>query len=68
MGRPLLKLGKRDVGTIVKGYTRKVKPLGLVALAKKIEVSIPVIRRILIENEVTVRGRGRPVMTKKAKK
>jgi len=61
MGRPKLELNKKTVRTIVSGYNRKRRPLGLAALAEKVGVSIPVVRRILVDEGVTVRGRGRPV-------
>lgn len=64
MGRPKLQVNKRTQKTIVRAYTRKVRPLGLVALAEEVKVSIPVIRRILVENKVTIRGRGRPLVKK----
>ena len=67
MGRPKLELSSKVVRSIVGGYTRKRQPLGLVALAEQINVSIPVIRRVLVENGVAVRGRGRPVARKAAK-
>lgn len=68
MGRPKLEVAKRVRKTIVSGYTRKNKPLGLVALSDKVTLSIPVVRRILVEEGVEVRGRGRPVTKKAAKK
>lgn len=36
---------------------------GLVALAKEFDLSVPVIRRILADTGVEIRGRGRPVAT-----
>lgn len=65
MGRPKLELNKRTTKTIVSQYG---KGMGLVALAEKVQVSIPVIRRILVENDVAIRDRGRPVVKKTAKK
>lgn len=68
MGRSKLEVAKSVQKTIVSGYTRQRKPLGLLALADKVTLSIPVIRRVLVENKVTIRDRGRPKLAKKAKK
>ena len=36
------------------------KGAGLIALATEFELSVPVIRRVLTEGKVSIRGRGRP--------
>lgn len=41
--------------------SRYPKGYGLVALSKDFEISIPVIRRVLVEGGVKIRGKGRPV-------
>lgn len=48
-----------QVRSIVNGYTKKNQ--GLATLAEEWQVSISVIRRLLEEQGVTLRGRGRPV-------
>lgn len=65
MGRPKLEVPKAVQKKIVGAYTRKRSPAGLVALSDDHNISIPVVRRILVENGVTIRGRGRPVTRKK---
>jgi hypothetical protein len=58
MGRAQIQLTANQTKSIVSKYNKGV---GLVALATEFEHSIPVIRRVLSENKVKVRGRGRPV-------
>jgi len=58
MARPKIELKARALKQAVSSYNKGV---GLVALAEKCGVSIPVIRRVLAEAGVTIRGRGRPV-------
>lgn len=57
MSRPKKTVAKRTRESIAKQYGRGV---GLVALAEKYELSVPVIRRVLTEDKVSIRGRGRP--------
>lgn len=56
---PQIKLNARDTKKLVNGYTKKGK--GLAALSEEMEISIPVVRRLLEEAGVKIRGRGRPV-------
>jgi len=58
MARPKIELKARALKQAVKLYE---KGEGLVILAEKYGVSLPVIRRVLAEAGVTIRGRGRPV-------
>jgi len=58
MARAKVKLTANQVRSIVSKYNKNV---GLVALATEFGHSVPVIRRVLEENDVTIRGRGRPV-------
>lgn len=51
------KFRKSQVDSMVKKYNAGA---GLAALAEKYEVSLGVVRRVLTENGVTIRGRGRP--------
>ncbi len=59
MARPRIKVLSNTQRSIVSKYG---KGLGLVALATEFELSPPVIRRVLTENKVTIRGRGRPAL------
>ena len=58
MARPKKVVNGNDLRSLVSKYN---KGAGLVALAEEFGVSIPVIRRALVDGGVTVRGRGRPV-------
>ena len=59
MPRTQLKIKANDVRSIVANYK---KGMGLVALSENFGISVPVIRRTLIENDVTIRSRGRPAV------
>jgi ribosome-binding protein aMBF1 (putative translation factor) len=48
--------GKRDTRYIVKAYRNR--SASMADLADEFGVSLPVIRRVLVENRVTIRGRG----------
>ena len=58
MSRPKIEVKSNTARSITAKYR---KGTGLVALAKEFELSIPVIRRVITDNGVEVRGRGRPV-------
>jgi len=58
MGRPQKKLTANELRSAVARYK---KGEGLAAIADALEYSLPVIRRVLIEAKVKIRGRGRPV-------
>jgi len=58
MARPKIVVNGNQAKSIVAKYN---KGAGLVALAAEFELSLPVIRRALVENDVVIRGRGRPV-------
>ena len=60
MGRPQIEVTVNATRSLVSKYN---KGTGLVALAEEFGLSVPVIRRVLTENEVQIRGRGRPVVT-----
>lgn len=60
MARPQITMLANAVKSLVSKYN---KGTGLVALSEEFETSVPVIRRILTENEVKIRGRGRPAVT-----
>lgn len=64
MSRPRTKVASNTVRSIVSKYTRGA---GLVALAEEFELSASVIRRVLVDNDVPIRGRGRPAGTTAAK-
>ena len=59
MSRPRIELKANAVRSMVSKYN---KGAGLVALAEEFGISLPVVRRVLAENGVTIRGRGRPVV------
>ena len=59
MGRTKVTITANQTRSLVSKYA---KGTGLVALAKEFELSVPVIRRLLDEADVTIRGRGRPVV------
>lgn len=60
MGRPQIEVTANAVRSLVSKYT---KGTGLVALTAEFDLSIPVIRRTLVNAGVTIRGRGRPAAT-----
>lgn len=57
MARPRIEVVGNQRKSLVSKYN---KGAGLVALATEFELSVPVIRRVLEENNVIIRGRGRP--------
>jgi len=59
MARSKIEVTANATRSIVSKYE---KGAGLVALTEEFELSIPVIRRVLTENGVKIRGRGRPVV------
>ena len=59
MARPQIEVTANATRSIVAKYAKGV---GLVALAEEFDLSVPVIRRTLIEKDVKIRGRGRPVV------
>lgn len=59
MARPRIEVVGNRQKSIVSKYG---KGAGLVALAAEFELSVPVIRRVLTEGKVTIRGRGRPTL------
>ena len=58
MSRTQTKVSSNEQRSIVSKYN---KGAGLVSLATDCGYSIPVIRRVLTEQKVSIRGRGRPV-------
>jgi len=58
MARPKIVVAENTRRSIVSKYG---KGDGLVALAAEFEVSLPVIRRVLVDSGSEIRGRGRPV-------
>ena len=58
MGRPQATVTENQRRAIVSRYQ---KGAGFVELSDDFKRSIPVIRRILVDNKVKIRGRGRPV-------
>ncbi len=60
MARSKTKVNKNHQRSIVSRYN---KGTGLVELAEQFELGIQIIRRVLTDNEVAIRGRGRPVLT-----
>ncbi len=60
MARPKKTVTENQRRSIVSRYG---KGEGLVALATEFELSPPVIRRVLTEADVDIRGRGRPSLS-----
>ena len=60
MSRPRTEVTLNTQRSIVAKYKKGGPTGGLVALAKAFNMSISVIRRVLVENEIEIRGRGRP--------
>ena len=60
MARPLKVVNSNTRRSIKSKYN---KGQGLVALATEFELSTPVIRRVLTEADVEIRGRGRPSLS-----
>ncbi len=59
MARPKKTVTENQRRSIVSRYN---KGEGLISLSSEFELSPPVIRRVLIENKVSIRGRGRPTL------
>ena len=59
MARPRTKVNARTTKSIVSRYN---KGEGFVSLSERYELGIPIIRRVLVGNKVTIRGRGRPAL------
>lgn len=59
MGRPKTKVSANEVRSLVSRYNKGV---GLVELSQAFSYSVPVIRRVLAEKKVRIRGRGRPAL------
>ncbi len=59
MSRSKMVVKSNTVRSIVAKYG---KGIGFVELANTFDISIPVIRRVLTENGVKIRGRGRPAL------
>lgn len=59
MGRAKTKVSPNDTRSIVSKYK---KGAGLVTLSEVFEISTTVITRILREQKVKIRGRGRPAV------
>ena len=57
MARPKVKVSSNQARSICAKYK---KGAGLIALASEFELSPAVIRRVLVEGDVDIRGRGRP--------
>ncbi len=60
MGRPRTVVTANQVRSIVSKYN---KGMGLLDLSDEFPYSVPVIRRVLREQKVRIRGRGRPVLS-----
>ena len=58
MSRPRTKVSSNHTRSIVSKYTKF--GMGLVALADEFELSASVIRRVLLDEGVKLRSRGRP--------
>lgn len=59
MPRPKIEVTANAKRSMVSKYN---KGAGLIALAEEFELSIPVVRRVLVNAGVTIRGRGRPAL------
>ena len=58
MARPKTKVTSNERRSIISKYTNH--GYGLVELSELFEYSVTVIRRVLVEANATIRGRGRP--------
>lgn len=58
MSRPQITVIANTVRSMVAKYK---KGAGLVALAEEFDLSVPVLRRTLVDAGAKIRGRGRPV-------
>ena len=59
MARPKKTVTENQRRSIVSRYG---KGEGLISLSAGFELSPPVIRRVLVDNKVPIRGRGRPTL------
>ncbi len=59
MSRPKMVVAANTVRSIVAKYK---KGIGFDELSNDFDISIPVIRRTLVENGVKIRGKGRPTL------
>jgi hypothetical protein len=66
MPRPKTEVSANQVRGILAKYAadRDPKPMGLLEIAESFEPSltVAVVRRVLVENGVEIRGRGRPCL------
>lgn len=61
MSRPQTKVSANQQRSIVSQYN---KGIGLVAIASGLKLGVQIIRRVLVEADVTIRGKGRPCLAK----
>ncbi len=59
MARPKKTVTENQRRSIILRYD---KGEGLISLSTEFKLSPPVIRRVLVDNKVTIRGRGRPTL------
>jgi len=57
-----------QVRSIVARYNKGGKGNGLIGIAEAVKLSPGIVRRVLLEQNVTLRGRGRPRIVKAGKK
>lgn len=57
MSRPQTKVSANQKRSIVSQYNKGV---GLVAIAATVKLGVQIIRRVLVEADVTIRSKGRP--------
>lgn len=63
MARPKTQVSANQVRSIVAQYKKGGEGNGLVAIADRLKIGVPVVRRVLVDAGVTIRGKGRPVIT-----
>jgi len=64
MSRKQTKVTENQKRSIIAQYNKGGEGNGLVAIAKRLELGVQIIRRVLVEADVTIRGKGRPCLAK----
>jgi len=64
MSRSKTKVTANQVRSIVAQYNKGGPGNGLVAIAERLELGVQIIRRVLVEAGVKIRGKGRPCLAK----
>lgn len=62
MARPQATVTENQKRSIVAQYKKGGPDNGLVAIAGRLKLGVPIIRRVLVAAKVKIRGKGRPCL------